>query len=139
MRGVGGGRATGGRHTGLFAHLSLLVGREDVQQGFGHVRLEPAAGQRPLGGGPRQRHVGGTDVGGEALELSQVLGHGTRIAARDRAGEGSVTRTQGVVEGRGHQRPSTRDGASTPAARSACNDWAIRVTRWLAPWARAAW
>src|SRR4029079_11122597 len=70
----------------------LLVVREDVQQGFGDVGAQASTGEGTLGGGPGERDVGRSHVGGEALKLSQVLGHGTRIAAGDRSGESGVTR-----------------------------------------------
>ena len=62
----------------------------------------------------------------------------THIRPRDRAREGCVTEAQRIVQGGTHQRTEDVGGLRDPAARRTCAASAMRVTRWLAPWASAA-
>ena len=122
------------------AGSSSRAAAQQVEQRGALVPLEPAGGQRALGGAPGHGDVGGDRLRRPLGEGLQVVADGADVAAADRPGQPAVAAAQAVVQRGGEQRRRARGpGRRRPAVRSRSAASATRVTRWLAPVTRAAW
>ena len=101
-----------------WSRVVLLVG-EQFEQCVRGGRLEAAAQQGPLRGGPGECEVGRPDVRGHLAEQRHVPGNGTGISSRHGAGECEVTLLEVLASAADRSGSSTRDGSSMPASRAA--------------------